>query len=104
MSRRNPELVLCCTSVALIPSGFRPRVAPCECCIMNMTTPLTSQLESARADQVERWRNGDRRPVEDYLRECESLGGDEEAVLELIYSEVVVREEVGEAPRLEEYL
>jgi serine/threonine protein kinase len=71
---------------------------------MPATTPTASQLDVLRADQLEHWRRGERRLVEDYLRDNDSLGRDDEAMLELIYNEVVVREELGEAPRLEEYL
>jgi serine/threonine-protein kinase len=60
-------------------------------------------LAALRAEQVERWQRGERAPAEDYLAR-EGLAGDGEAALDLIYNEIVVREELGEAPRLEEYL
>jgi serine/threonine protein kinase len=59
---------------------------------------------SLRADQIERWHRGERRLVEDYLVDQPELRTDEDAVLDLIYSEVVIREELGEAPDAEEYL
>jgi hypothetical protein len=60
-------------------------------------------LEALRAEQIERWRRGERPAVEDYLARAADLA-DEEAALDLLYTEIVVREELGEAPRLEEYL
>jgi tetratricopeptide (TPR) repeat protein/tRNA A-37 threonylcarbamoyl transferase component Bud32 len=54
--------------------------------------------------QSRAWRQGGRVPVEEYLAQQPALRGDDEAVLDLIYQEVVLREEVGESPQLEEYL
>jgi eukaryotic-like serine/threonine-protein kinase len=55
-----------------------------------------------RAEQVQRWQSGDRAPVEALLQQAATVS-DEEALV-LIYGEVLLREELGEAPRLEEYL
>jgi serine/threonine protein kinase/WD40 repeat protein len=55
-------------------------------------------------DQQRRWRNGERALVEDYLRRVPHLAQDPEAILDLLCDEVVLREERGESPRLEEYL
>ena len=57
-----------------------------------------------RVDQRERWRIGDRVPAADYLRDFPALRGDPEAALEVIYGELLLREELGEAPAPEEYL
>ena len=43
-------------------------------------------------------------PVETYLAQQPALQADAEAILDLIYNEIVLREEAGESPRLEEYL
>jgi hypothetical protein len=59
-------------------------------------------VASLRAEQVQRWQRGDRAPVEAFLRQGAALT-DEEALV-LIYGEVLLREEHGETPRLEEYL
>jgi tetratricopeptide (TPR) repeat protein/tRNA A-37 threonylcarbamoyl transferase component Bud32 len=56
------------------------------------------------AHQGRCWRQGQRIPVEDYLARQPGLRADAEVVLDLIYHEVVLREEAGESPRLEEYL
>jgi hypothetical protein len=49
------------------------------------------------------WRRGERVPVEAYLAQHPSLAADPEAALDLIYQEVLLREQAGESPRLEEY-
>jgi serine/threonine protein kinase/Flp pilus assembly protein TadD len=56
------------------------------------------------ADQRRRWRLGEPVPVEDYLRDHPALGQDDEALLDLIYNEMVLRDEHGNPPRLQEYL
>jgi serine/threonine protein kinase/tetratricopeptide (TPR) repeat protein len=60
-------------------------------------------LTLLRADQAQRWQAGQRVGVEEYLRAVPALGNDPEAVLDLIYSEVLLREDRGEAPPLDEY-
>ena len=50
------------------------------------------------------WRRGEPAPVETYLAQQPVLQADAQAVLDLIYNEIVLREEAGESPRLEEYL
>ncbi len=60
--------------------------------------------QSLLVDHRRRWQQGDRVGVEALLRENPDLGADPERVLELIYQEVVLREEAGEAPQLDEYV
>jgi tetratricopeptide (TPR) repeat protein/predicted Ser/Thr protein kinase len=62
---------------------------------------LLSQLQ---ADQRARWQQGDRVRVEVYLAEHPQLRANPEAVLDLIYGEVVLRQQQGERPELAEYL
>jgi hypothetical protein len=57
-----------------------------------------------RADQARRWRRGERIRAEDYLALLPELAANSEAILDLVYHEVLLREQEGEAPRLEEYL
>jgi serine/threonine protein kinase len=65
----------------------------------------TARLASLlRDEQQRRWRAGEGQPVEEYLRRYTALADSPEAVLDLIYAEVVLREQRGEAPTLEEYL
>ncbi len=57
-----------------------------------------------RADQLRRWQRGHRITVEEYLSNLTPLRADPELVLDLIYNEIVAREQTGERPTLEEYL
>ena len=50
------------------------------------------------------WRRRDPVRVETYLAQQPNLQADDQAVLDLIYNEVLLREEIGESPRLEEYV
>ncbi|MHC5544753.1 protein kinase domain-containing protein, partial [Singulisphaera rosea] len=54
-------------------------------------------------DQRNRWRRGEPATVEDYLARFPTLGDDPEGLLDLIYNEVVLREERGQAASLGEY-
>src|SRR5262245_46614071 len=67
---------------------------------LELTRPLLDQL---LADQCRRWQRGERVPAETYRDEQPALRCDEDAMLDLIYQEIVLREERGEAPQLEEY-
>jgi tetratricopeptide (TPR) repeat protein len=61
---------------------------------------LASLLENQRG----RWKAGDTVRVEDYLAAHPGLADDANALLELIFQEVLLREERGEVPQLEEYV
>ncbi len=50
------------------------------------------------------WRRGEPTPVETYLSQHPTVRTDTQAVLDLIYNEIMLREETGESPPLEEYL
>jgi hypothetical protein len=65
--------------------------------------PGESLLPLLLADQQERWRRGERVPAESYLAQWPILRADEERALDLIYQEVLLREEAGEAPAPAEY-
>jgi tetratricopeptide (TPR) repeat protein len=58
----------------------------------------------ACAEQRRRWQCGDRVLVEGLLVKWQSLIGESEGLLDLIYSEILLREERGEAPTLQEYM
>ena len=64
----------------------------------------TRLAATLRVDQRERWAIGERVPATDYLREFPALRDDPEAALEVIYGEFLLREELGEAPEVGEYL
>jgi serine/threonine protein kinase len=61
-------------------------------------------LTSLLADQRQRWQRGERIRVEDYDVGDPRVPADAEAILQLIYNEVILREQQGEAPQLAEYL
>src|SRR5919197_1407233 len=55
-----------------------------------------------RVDQRERWQRGERLPAETYLDQfptLQSAGG----AVDLVFAEFMLREEMGEAPTVEEY-
>jgi hypothetical protein len=56
------------------------------------------------ADQRERWQRGQPAPLEAYSELLAGLGGEEELLLDLLYNEILLREERGDLPGLEEYL
>jgi tetratricopeptide (TPR) repeat protein len=60
--------------------------------------------ERLQDEQRARWRRGERVLVEAYLSDHPELAGDVEAVLDLIYNEVLLRKQQQEHPQLEEYL
>jgi tetratricopeptide (TPR) repeat protein len=64
-----------------------------------------SQLAAAlAADQHENWQHGKRTPAEVYLQHYPMVSSDEEAACDLVYGEFLLRQELGEAPSLQEYL
>src|SRR5262249_13629259 len=82
------------------PTGSRP---PSDASAGDTATdrPLLALL---LAHQRRSWRKGERAPVEAYLAQQPELEADTEAVLDLIYNEIMLREMAGESPRPEEYL
>jgi tetratricopeptide (TPR) repeat protein/tRNA A-37 threonylcarbamoyl transferase component Bud32 len=61
---------------------------------------LTLLLKHQRAA----WRRGEPALVESYLEQHPTLRADTQALLDLIYNEILVREDAGQSPPLEEYL
>src|SRR5262249_53698866 len=51
-----------------------------------------------------RWERDDRVPVEELLRSHPALEGNPEAIVDLLYSEVLLRRERGECPTVDEYV
>jgi hypothetical protein len=66
--------------------------------------PGREWLNRLRADQAEHWRLGERVLVEALMVQEPDLAADTEALFDLIYSEVMLREEYGEQPEVEEYV
>ena len=54
---------------------------------------------SARA-----WQRGERAPAEEFLRQLSLSDAGTDPGLELVYNEILLREQLGETPREEEYL
>src|SRR4029077_1799805 len=67
------------------------------------TLTAEQMLALLRFDQHERWRSGQRIPAETYLQRYPQLQQDAELGLVVIYSEFLLRSELGEQPELEEY-
>src|SRR5438552_17639003 len=65
------------------------------------TRPLVAQLQE---EQRLGWQRGERIEVETYLQQHPTLRTDPEGILDLIYNEVLLREQHGERPQLDEYL
>jgi tRNA A-37 threonylcarbamoyl transferase component Bud32 len=65
---------------------------------------LTDWVEALVDEQRQSWEKGERAPVEGYLGCRPDLEAGPTVVLELIFNEVLLREERGEEPRPEEYV
>src|SRR5262249_22114093 len=59
-------------------------------------------LAEVRRDQQERWQRGDPLPAEVYVEQLRALGADDEAAVDLICAEFLLRREMGEYPRPEQ--
>jgi serine/threonine protein kinase len=68
---------------------------------MSLPDPKVDEL---RAEQLARWEKGDRVRLEVLLPTRAGLSDDTEAVLDLIYGEILLREEHGDLPQRDEYL
>src|SRR5262249_22025823 len=68
------------------------------------TMPDGSSLVELIVRLRERWRRGERITVEKLLAEHPDFHPDDDARLDLIYNEVLLREQAGERPRLDDYL
>jgi eukaryotic-like serine/threonine-protein kinase len=79
-----------------------PRRAPGSLSETNMTD--IRLVDVLCADQLRRWRAGERVPVEAYLKLHPTLRENDESLFELIYGEFLVREALGEVPQIEEFL
>src|SRR5947209_4062322 len=65
--------------------------------------PQQARVEPILAVQRRLWRHGESRKVETFLADHPELRDDDEARLQLIFQEVVLREEQGQECHLEEY-
>lgn len=67
------------------------------------TPDETPEVQALLVDQRRRKRHGEPFHAEYYLSRHPALRGDPEGLLDLIYNEVLLREQLGEAPTLAEY-
>jgi WD40 repeat protein len=65
---------------------------------------LFELAQRVRAEQRERWSEGDRTSAEEYLRRFPELEKEPEAALEVIYGEYLLHEENGEDPAADHFL
>jgi hypothetical protein len=66
--------------------------------------PARAPISALLDDQRQRWRCGAPATVEMYQELYPALRNDPEGVLDLIYNEVLLREQAGDSPRLADYL
>jgi serine/threonine protein kinase len=71
---------------------------------VNASGPGSELVHSLREDQRARWLLGERRMIESYLERHPELSHDESHLLDFIYAEYCVREELGDEPKVTEYL
>jgi len=95
-------------SVALIGSNHHPFDIPVDHSRPKVVTPSSDGPPSDRqeqllAEQHGRWAQGECILVEAFLERDPDLRDDPDALLDLIYNEVVLREQRGEAPEPDEY-
>jgi hypothetical protein len=64
---------------------------------------MAEVVAAIRVDQHHRWRCGERVCAEDYFASYPALATNVESAVELIYSEFLLREELGESPTCGEY-
>src|SRR5438067_795117 len=60
-------------------------------------------VELVCADQIRRWRDGQRVPAEAYLALHPALEPGSDAALEVVFGEFALREQAGESPTVPEY-
>src|SRR5262245_55960041 len=87
------------------PTAVPPAASPSLAGLAADAGPLSLAGRGAltRGDQRRRWLRGQRFAVEDYLRLLPGLAPDADALLDLLYCEFTLREELGEHPTADEY-
>lgn len=69
----------------------------------DLSASLNDQIELLAGELRARWRRGDRVRIETLGPLFEQLAANEEQLLDLVYHEILLREEFGERPQLDEY-
>src|SRR5215469_8417243 len=65
---------------------------------------MATDIEQLCSHQRQDWRDGRRCAVEEYIARRPDLLLDSDAILDLVYNEIILREASGDQPDLEEYL
>jgi len=65
---------------------------------------MAADIEELCSHQRQDWREGQRRAVEEYIARRPDLLLDPDAILDLVYNEIILRESSGDRPDLGEYL
>jgi|GEM_PF-1948257 len=71
--------------------------------IDSLSASLSSQIELLAQELRAQWRAGKRVGVESLGQSFEQISSNEEQLLDLIYHEVLIREEFGEKPRVDDF-
>lgn len=72
--------------------------------IDDLSASLSQEIEMLVSELRARWRRGDRRGIESLGPAFNRIATNEEQLLDLVYHEVLIREEHGETPHVDEYL
>lgn len=72
--------------------------------IDSLSASLSDQIEMLAGELRSRWKSGKRVGVEQLGTAFEQVAKNEEQLLDLVYHEVLIREEFGEKPTLEEFV
>jgi serine/threonine-protein kinase len=83
--------------------GERPDICQFLASWQGRGLELDQLLDALRVDQRRRWRSGQRVALDSYLRDFPCLNEDREALFELVYNELAIREDLGEQPDASQY-
>ena len=72
--------------------------------IENLSASLSDRIEFLAQELRGHWRQGDRSCIEDLGEMFQELATNPEHLLDLIYHEVLIREEFGDSPQLDDYV
>lgn len=72
--------------------------------VESLSVSLSNQIEVLAGELRSRWRNGARVGIESLGPQFETVSKNEEHLLDLIYHEVLIREEFGTVARLEDFV
>jgi serine/threonine protein kinase len=103
LARRTPSTRLACALHSLLSDRKTLAGSPDSATGPAAAGESDGPLLTLLGEQQQRWQQGERLPVEAFLVGHPDLERDADALLHLIYNEVLLREEAGETPQLEDY-